>query len=172
MESQVEGGQGAGPAEPIRRKHAPEYKITVASKLDNLAKIGTFVADTARRLRVDDDAILDIQIAVEEACTNIIQHAYASKPDKPISVGCRLRNQEFIVRIRDFGASFVPESIAKSKLGADILERRASGLGMDLMKKLMTKVKYKFDEARGNELTMVKKLPDPGAPAAEGPVGT
>jgi serine/threonine-protein kinase RsbW len=172
MESQVEGGVESRAGPPIRRKHAPEYKITVASKLENLAKIGTFVADTARRLKLTSDTILDIQIAVEEACTNIIQHAYNLKPDKPVSVGCRLRNQEFIVRIRDFGAAFVPDSIAKPTLGKDIAERRSDGLGMHLMRKLMTRVKYKFDEARGNELTMVKRLPEPEPPASEVPVGT
>lgn len=172
MDSHVEGGQDSASSLPARRKHAPEYRITVASKLDNLAKIGTFVADTARRLKVPDATILDIQIAVEEACTNIIQHAYAMKPDKPISVGCRLRNREFIVRIRDFGAAFVLEAIAQPNLGADISERRADGLGVYLMKKLMTRVKYKFDDGRGNELTMVKKLPEPEAVTPEAPVGS
>jgi anti-sigma regulatory factor (Ser/Thr protein kinase) len=172
MESQFEGGQDSGSSLPVRRKHAPEYRITVASKLDNLAKIGTFVSDTARRLKVPDATILDIQVAVEEACTNIIQHSYALKPDKPISVGCRLRNREFIVRIRDFGATFVPESISPPVLGADISERRANGLGMYLMKKLMTRVKFNFDDGRGNELTMVKKLPEPEEVAAEAPVGS
>jgi serine/threonine-protein kinase RsbW len=172
MESQVKGGQDSVSSLPIRRKHAPEYRITVASKLDNLSKIGAFVSDTARRLKVPEATILDIQIAVEEACTNIIQHAYALKPDKPISVGCRLRNREFIVRIRDFGAAFVPESIARPKLGAHVSERRADGLGMYLMKKLMTRVKNKLEEGRGNELTMVKKLPEPEAVAVEVPVGS
>ena len=75
MVSQAEGGTDSGSAQPIRRKHAPEYKITVASKLDNLAKIGVFVADTARRLKLTGETVLDVQVAVEEACTNIIQHA-------------------------------------------------------------------------------------------------
>ena len=169
MESQAEGGTDSRSSQTVRRKHAPEYKITVASKLDNLAKIGTFVADTARRLKLSSETILDVQVAVEEACTNIIQHAYSLKPDKPITVGCRLRNQEFIVRIRDFGAAFVPDSITAPKLGKDITERRSDGLGMYLMRKLMIRVKYEFDEARGNELTMVKKLPE--SPAPEVPVG-
>jgi len=170
MESQVKGVE-SGSGQPIRRKHAPEYKITVASKLDNLAKIGAFVADTARRLKMWNETILDVQVAVEEACTNIITHAYSLKSDKPITVGCRLRNQEFIVRIRDFGAAFVPDSITAPKLGKDITERRSDGLGMYLMRKLMIRVKYKFDEARGNELTMVKRLPEPEPPAPEVPVG-
>jgi serine/threonine-protein kinase RsbW len=172
MESQAEGGADSGSLQTVRRKHAPEYKITVASKLDNLAKIGTFVSDTARRLKMSNETILDVQVAVEEACTNIIEHAYSLKPDKPISVGCRLRNQEFIVRIRDFGAAFVPDSIAKPTLGKDVSERRPDGLGVFLMRKLMTRVKYKPDEARGNELTMVKRLPEPEAPAPEVQVGT
>jgi serine/threonine-protein kinase RsbW len=171
MESLVEGGQDSASSLPVRRKHAPEYRITVASKLDNLVKIGTFVADTARRLKVPDATIWDIQIAVEEACTNIIQHAYAMRPDKPISVGCRLRNREFIVRIRDFGAGFVPESISQPTLGAHLAERRSNGLGMFLMKKLMTRLKYKSDDGRGNELTLVKKLPEPETAAPEAPVG-
>ena len=170
MNPQVDG-QGTAPELPPRRKHAPEYKITVASKLDNIAKIGTFVADTARRLKIPDETLFDIQIAVEEACTNVIQHAYGLKADRPVSVRCRLRNQEFIVRIRDFGAAFVPESVARPKLGSDVIARRPNGLGMYLMRGLMTRVKYRFDEARGNELTMVKKLPEPKPVAAEVPVG-
>ena len=82
-----------------------------------------------------------------------------------------MRNREFIVRIRDFGAAFVPDSITRPTLGKDITERRSDGLGMHLMRKLMTRVKYMFDEARGNELTMVKKLPEREPPEPEVPVG-
>jgi serine/threonine-protein kinase RsbW len=147
-----------------RRKHAREHKIIVASKLENLNKIGNFVADIGRQLALPKDFIFDVRVAVDEACTNVIQHAYSCKTDKPISVGCRLRNREFIVRIRDFGQPFAPDSIARPRIDTPLQERRLGGLGMQLIKKLMNRVKYRFDERRGNELTMMKRLPEPGAP--------
>jgi serine/threonine-protein kinase RsbW len=113
------------------------------------------------------DFLFDIQVAVGEACTNIIQHAYNSRPDRPITVGCRLRNQEFIVRIRDFGQPFSPDTIVMPQVDVKLQERRPNGLGMYLMQKLVTRVKYQSGGHRGNEVTLVKKLPEPAVPMQE-----
>jgi serine/threonine-protein kinase RsbW len=142
------------------RKHAPEYKTTVASKLDNLAKIHAFVEDVGNRLSLPPDFLFDVQTAIGEACTNIVQHAYSLRADKPIMIGCRLRHREFIVRIKDFGQPFSPEGITIPKVNVKLEDRRLNGLGIYLMKKLMNRVKYDFDPLRGNELTMTKKLPE------------
>jgi serine/threonine-protein kinase RsbW len=148
--------------QPLRRKHAPEYKITVASKLENLGKIGNFLGETGNLLALPPELLADVQTAVDEACTNIIQHAYGMRADRPITIGCRLRNAEFIVRIRDFGQPFAPDLVPVPDPDAGIRERRVAGYGVFLMKRLMNRVKYRFDERRGNELTMVKRLPVAG----------
>jgi serine/threonine-protein kinase RsbW len=149
----------AGGTRP-RRKHAPEYKLTVASKLENLAKIGNFVTQTGAQLGLPPDFMFEVQVAAEEACTNVIQHAYKLRADRPISVGCRFRNRELVVRVRDFGRPFDPETVASPKVTAKLGQRRLNGLGIFLIKKLMNRAKYRFDEKRGNELTMIKRLPD------------
>jgi serine/threonine-protein kinase RsbW len=166
----VGGATATSGTDRPRRKHAPEYKITVASKLENLAKISGFVSQVGAQLKLPADFVFDSQVAVNEACTNIIQHAYGLRADRPISVGCRLRNAEFIIRVRDFGAPFDPDAIAKYKVEGKLGRRTTSGLGLFLMRKLMNRVKFRFEDKRGTELTLMKRLPAPeaAAPAAEG----
>jgi len=159
----------SGKTARLHRKHATEYKITVASKLENLAKISSFVGRVGVQLKLPSDFVFDSQVAVNEACTNIIQHAYGFKTDRPITVGCRLRNLEFIIRIRDFGNPFDPDVVSKHKVEGKLERRATSGLGMFLMRKMMNRVKFRFDEKRGTELTLMKRLPEPEA-VLEGPI--
>lgn len=141
-----------------QRKQSREHKITVASKLENLAKIGSFINSIGVANKLPSEFLFDIQVAVAEACTNVIEHAYKMRPDRPLIVGCRLRNNEFIVRIRHFGHSFIPEEVPLPKIKDSLHLRPLKGLGMFLMKKLSNRVRYKFDERRGNEILIAKRV--------------
>ncbi len=52
-------------------------KLKIKAKLENLTVIDEFITDSLRQLGVQDKVILQVQLALDEACTNIIQHAYS-----------------------------------------------------------------------------------------------
>jgi anti-sigma regulatory factor (Ser/Thr protein kinase) len=95
-------------------------------------------------------------MAVDEACTNIIEHAYGDAPGD-IHLGCRVAPGECVITIRDRGRPFDPESVPPPDLTCDLEDRRAGGLGLYLMRKLMDEVRFSFDPDKGNQVVMIKR---------------
>lgn len=133
-------------------------QLTVSSNLENLSLISDFIAQVARQYNLDDHIVSVIQLAVDEACTNIIQHGYSLKEEGTLTIICQLRGNDFAIIIRDHGKPFDPESISTPDLDADLEERKVGGLGLYFMRQVMDEVKFHFDSKEGNELTMIKHL--------------
>jgi anti-anti-sigma factor len=138
--------------------------LTVPSSLDSLSEISDFVVAAARTAGLDDQAVWEVQLAVDEAATNVILHAYGDHDlEGPITVDAELENNEFIVRLHDQGTPFDPDTVPTPDLDSPLEQRATGGLGLYLMRKLMDRVDFQFDSAGHNVLTMVKRLP-PGQP--------
>lgn len=137
---------------------ARKYSLTVNSQFERLAEIADFIADAACACGLNEEQTYDAQMAVDEACTNVIEHAYRGKSDGTIEIVCERRGQEFVVTIRDFGARFDPAQVQVPKTGDPLSKRRIGGLGLFFMRKLMDRVEFDFESGRGNRLTMVKKI--------------
>jgi len=101
--------------------------------------------------------VLEVQTAVDEACTNIIEYAY-SQEGGIITITCELQDNDFVVIIRDKGKPFDPYSVPTPDLKADLDKRKIGGLGIYLMRKLMDEVSYSFDANNGNTVIMKKTL--------------
>ena len=135
-----------------------KFSLVVTSQVERLAEIADFIADAACACGLPDEQIHDVQMAVDEACTNVIEHAYRGKPDGTIDIVCERRGNEFVVTIQDFGARFDPKKIESPKTRDPLSKRRIGGLGLFFMRKLMDRVEFDFTSGRGNRLTMVKKI--------------
>jgi len=133
------------------------FELEVDSKLESLAIINDSIAKMMKGIAAGERSILEVQMAVDEACTNIIKHAY-SEEKGTITLICELVNDELTVAIRDRGKPFDPSSVPGPDFHADLNKRRIGGLGIYFMRRMMDKVSYSFDAQRGNELTMRKKL--------------
>ncbi len=104
-----------------------------------------------------EEGILEVQTAVDEACTNVIKYAY-SNTGGIIAVTCELQDSDLVVIIRDKGKPFDPNSIPPPDLKSDLDSRKIGGLGIYLMTKLMDDVSYSFDAEKGNKLLMRRRL--------------
>lgn len=140
-------------------EHFPK-KITktILSRTDNLLEVREFVSDAARQFGFADEDVANIVLAVDEACTNIIKHAYQYAPDKEISISIHRNNGAFEVKIIDEGRDFNPTELRAPDLRQNLSEHRRGGLGVYLMKKLMDKVEYNFAAGRKNEVSLTKYL--------------
>jgi serine/threonine-protein kinase RsbW len=137
-----------------------KFKLTVDSKLENLSVISQFLEDTMRQCQIDTPKNLHaFTLSVDEACTNVIEHAYAYKTDGQITVACILTDEKFAVTIEDNGAPFDPTTIPEPDVNQGLEGRRAGGLGIYFMKKLIDEVKYnRVDDKNLLTLTMnIKK---------------
>jgi len=137
----------------------PEYELCVSSSMENLALISDFVTSLAGRLHLDDDQTFALQMAVDEACANVMEHAYAGKNDGTIRICCHADQDEVVVTIHDRGKPFDPQSVPRPDEAAPLHERQNGALGLYLMEKLMDSVGFEFDPIHGNTLTMRKKIP-------------
>ena len=123
--------------------------------LERVALVREFVARTGSELELESQVISDLQLAVEEACTNVILHAYDGQGGnlqlsiEPVEGGVR-------VVLRDWGAPFDPQAVPCPDVEAPLDRRPLGGLGLYLMRQVTDQVSFEFDKAQGNTLTMVK----------------
>ena len=132
-------------------------KLTVSARGEQLAVIGDFVTAAARQAGLTERAIYHVQTAVDEACANIVYHAYDYEGQGTITLRCERRRNDFIITIIDQGRPFDPASVQEPNLDARLEERREGGLGRYLMQALMDEVRHEFTHD-ANVLTMVKHI--------------
>ncbi|GAB4537387.1 MAG: hypothetical protein Kow0063_24100 [Anaerolineae bacterium] len=110
---------------------------------------------------MDKDAIYAVEMAVDEACTNIIEHAYGGEGRGDIECTCEVNCDKLVVTLRDYGRSFNPSSVPEPDIQAALEDRQEGGLGVYLIRKLMDEVHFEFTPDAGNILTMVKRKETP-----------
>jgi serine/threonine-protein kinase RsbW len=94
-------------------------------------------------------------MAIDEACTNIINYGYTVDVGM-INISCWRRDEDVIVVIKDRAKPFDPTLVPPPDLDASLEERKIGGLGVYFMKTLVDEVKYEFKDGK-NVLTMVVK---------------
>jgi anti-sigma regulatory factor (Ser/Thr protein kinase) len=130
--------------------------VTYPARFEYLDEIRDFVAAEARQGGFDEKEIYSIQLAADEAASNIIEHAYEGLPDGQIELTCEVQGNSITITMRDHGKPFDPKKVKKPNLKASLSERQIGGLGIYLMHKLMDKVNY-TSSGNGNLLVMTKR---------------
>lgn len=134
--------------------------MRIESKTEVLADVRLFVSTAAREFGFNDDDVMKIEIAVDEACTNIIKHAYNNRPDGWIHIDVRGQSEnskdKFIINISDSGKSFNPEHYTAPDMAKYFQKMQRGGLGVFLMKKIMDEVEYGSASPDGNSIRLVK----------------
>ncbi|MBR9975214.1 MAG: ATP-binding protein [Bacteroidetes bacterium] len=137
--------------------------LQIQSKTELLADMRTFVSEAARDFGFAESDVGKIELAIDEACTNIIKHAYRYNPDGIIEV--RLSTQrddaliKFIVEIFDSGLSFDSSHYTAPDMTEYFRKLRHGGLGIVLMRKLMDEVAFGPAVGGRNTIRLVKYLP-------------
>lgn len=133
-------------------------EIVIKSTTDNLSIVRDFVKSTAEQSGFPDAVAGKIVLAVDEACTNIIKHAYKYSPEGKILVDISFHDSKLTISITDEGSHFNPDNIPEPDIQEYYKQRRVGGLGMYLMKKLMDEVKYSTLKDNRNQVVLVKYL--------------
>jgi serine/threonine-protein kinase RsbW len=133
-----------------------QTQMTVPGRYDCVAEVCEKCAEVAREAGLDEDAVFHVEMAVDEACTNIIKHAYGGEDKGTIEMSCCVDDEKLIVTLHDHGQEFDPSAVPPPKVGGDVEEVAVGGLGLYFMRKLMDEVHFEFDPRTGNTLTMVK----------------
>jgi serine/threonine-protein kinase RsbW len=126
---------------------------------ENLQEIRDFIETACRDAGVERSAAFDLKLAVDEACSNILEHGYAGGNPGPIRISFDAASERVVVTITDQGRAFDPKNAAAPDLDADWEHRRIGGLGWHLIRRSVDSVSYESGPELGNRLTLVKMTP-------------
>lgn len=134
-------------------------KKTFPAKFDSLDAIRDFVGAAARLAGFDEREIYNVQLATDEAASNVIEHACEGIDDAEVEISTEIVDGAMQIVLRDQGDPFDPEQIAEPDIDAPLEEREVGGLGLLFMRKLMDDLQFSYSPETGNTLVMRKLLP-------------
>lgn len=128
----------------------------------SLDEVRSFVAEEAELYGLSSREVYAVQLAVDEAFTNIVEHAFGGECQEKIECTCQITDEGLVITLCDCGKQFNPLEIPDPNLEADLEEREIGGLGLYFMRQLMDEVSFTFIPQSGdrlgcNMLRMVKR---------------
>lgn len=128
-----------------------------AGRYDSLNEIRQFIAEAAQEAGLDPQGVYAMQLAVDEACCNIIDHAYGGEDRGLIDCQVDVRSDGLMVTLIDQGRSFDPAKIPPPAIGKPLKEVKPRGVGLFLIKKMVDKLEYHASTGQGNVMHLFKK---------------
>ena len=127
----------------------------IPAELEQIQKVSEKIEQCMKTHGWGEDAVLDVQLAVEEAVTNSILHGYDGTSGT-IAIRIETTPHYITVEIADDAPAFDPLSVPDPDVNTDLEDRQIGGLGIFLIRRVMDEVTYRFDGKR-NILVLVKK---------------
>lgn len=143
-------------------------RIECPAEPAHLPALLALVTDLCRRERIDDTTCHDLRLIVEEACVNVMHHAYPAGRPGPLALEARIVRDggphRIVFTLEDQGRPFDPLSVAPADTGAGVEARAPGGLGVHLIRQLSYRQHYQHHPLRGNVFTIEKHLAPSTAP--------
>ena len=124
---------------------------------DAMSSLSTLLDRLANAYRLPPQVMTDLRIALDEVVSNIVKYGYADNAHHDITIHWEIRSGRLETRIEDDGIAFDPLRAPEPDLAAPLATRRAGGLGVHFVKKLMNSVTYERVDGR-NRLTLKQDL--------------
>ena len=134
------------------------HRLDVPAHPASLERVRRFVREAARLAGLEDRAAGHVTMAVDEACSNVVEHAYGGESGHAFEVWAGAQGTEFVVRIRHTGRAFDPARyVGPTRLDEGATLRRKGGFGVFLIGQLVDDVRY---HTRGgvSEVRLAKHL--------------
>lgn len=136
-------------------KTVTKENLQVPAEINSLKRLRDFITRTGKKYRLTDKTINSFKLAIDEASTNIIRHAYRDKKGM-ITVRFIIRRSTVTVCIIDQGRFFDLKNVDAPDLKRYVAIGKKGGLGIFMIRKLVDEVDYRRTE-EGNELRLTKK---------------
>lgn len=133
------------------------FCLQVPSSTENLALIRDFVSTIGAQAGFDENESARLALAVDEACTNVIEHAYSHEATHEVTVRVTVDEKEIAFDIIDTGKGFDPGQAEPMPIEELIRQRKSGGLGLRLIRTIMDDLQYRIVPGKMNQLHMVKK---------------
>ena len=138
-------------------KNVKTIVVQTPGDITYLHRIREFIAGIATEVGIDQQDIDNIELAVDEACTNVIEHGYApDDPNKEITVRMEIDTSKLVLTVIDHAKPFNIVQYIPRDINELQEEGQNGGLGIRLIKRIMDTIDYKTTSDGYNELVMTK----------------
>ena len=130
-------------------------ELDISSDLSELARARAFVRDVCQRLPpppFDEDAISQLELAMTEAASNVMRHAYGGRTDQRIQLDADVFLDRVVLRLHHLGETFDPDAVNAPAFDGT----QEGGFGMFIIERSVDEVRYYRDERGRNCISMVK----------------
>jgi serine/threonine-protein kinase RsbW len=140
-------GRGMTEVEAPQRveTETPDLEITLPARAENVAVVRHAVGGLGEVLEVDDQTLSDIKLAVTEACTNVVVHAYP-EAEGPMGLRASIDDRRLYLVVTDRGRGIVPRPDSPGLgLGLPLIATLAESLELGTGRLEETEVRMTFD---------------------------
>ncbi len=131
--------------------------ITLKNKISEIVLLDSFLEQLSEKWEAISKHTFNINLALEEAVTNVINYAYEDKNEHLIKLDFSLVDSELKITITDDGIEFNPLLKEDPNTELSLEERKIGGLGIFFVKKIMDNIDYERINNK-NILTLIKKV--------------
>ena len=133
-----------------------ERHLILHNDIREIPQLAAFMETIAAETDMDSSLAMNLNLALEEAVSNVILYAYPPGSDGLVDVEAYIREDRIDFIITDSGSPFDPTTVEEPDVTLDIKDRPIGGLGIYLVKSIMDHVTYAREEGK-NILSMTKK---------------
>jgi len=126
------------------------------AELKDLASMRAFIKESAMMLGGDAEPVSELQIAVNEAITNIILHGYQDKPGY-IEIFIERETNDIHLRLLDSASAFDPTTVPSPDITIPLEQRPYGGMGIHMMRSFTDELRYRLTADGMNELNFTKR---------------
>ena len=148
-----------------------EKEIIIDNQLDEVARIALFIEELGMSLQLPAGITMSLNLAIEEAVTNIIRYGYPSNKESEIILRTSVAPGMLVTQIIDDGISFDPTAKETSDNVQSLDQQLTQGLGLFLIRRTMDKVEYHSTDNH-NELILTKNIEEVTILTIEGRLDT
>ena len=132
-------------------------KITLRGDIRQIPRLEDYVAELAGRSGMDPSLALSVNLALEEAVTNVLLYAYPKGEDAVADIEAFASKGSVRIILSDSGVPFDPTKTDTADTSLGVEERPIGGLGIFLVRQIMDSVEYRYEGGK-NILTMTKNF--------------
>lgn len=133
--------------------HPSELTVTLRNRRGEIARMTALLEAFCRNHRLTDDDTLNVNLVLDEAIINVIEHGFQDGAEHAIDVRLLLDGSRLTILVEDDGIAYNPLDAPAPRFDLPLEQRRIGGLGVHIMKTLAERVEYQRDDAR-NRLTI------------------
>jgi len=131
--------------------------LVLKNEIEEISKLEGFMETIGEATGIDLSLVVSLNLALEEAVTNVISYAYPEGQEGTVDIDVRATKEQLEFVISDSGIPFDPTTKEDADITLGVEERPIGGLGIFLVRQLMDTILYEYKDKK-NILTLRKQL--------------